>query len=494
VVVVFPCNSTKSPENGQLFSDSPAILKPEINVSIASRTFVHRVLFPAGILLGLAASVWIVCYSYSLNSALFFYDGLLGIFAFLWLGKLRWRTNTGFILIANTLILLTIGLPLADVIFGLTTDSAGRRLQPASLDNKIYSYEGAKGNPAQFAVWWNRFLHEWDDLSESIIIKDPDRRMPYRFKPSSSGEFFDSRIEINSLGFRDREFDVEKGDSFRIVALGESTTMGLTLRKDERPWPKVLEELILDELHPQRPVEVINAGVAGYSLWESLIHLKKDVLPLKPDMIISYHGYNGFHFLDDTMDPDEQFDMNADPPRLIERPSRLLQQAEYRLKQFQFKRRYFRRDLSEELFERRKDQLRGSNYENLHRELISIAEANGIKLVLLTFNMAANRESPVDIVNFYRGGFPDVQYRIQANRLQTCLLEELHGEHENNLLIDTARGLDGRHEHFFDLVHLTQAGKDKLAENIFKGIRDYLESTGTFALEEKSVEHDESGI
>lgn len=445
-------------------------------------------------MLGLAASGWIVCYSYSLNSALFFYDGLIGIVAFLWLGKLRWRTNAPFILIANTLILLTIGLPMADVIFAFTTDSAGKRLQPASLDNKIYSYEGAKGNPAQFAVWWNRFLHEWDALSESIIVKDPDRRMPYRFKPSSSGEFFDSRIEINSLGFRDREFDFEKGDSFRIVALGESTTMGLTLRKDDRPWPKVLEELIQNELHLQRPVEVINAGVAGYSLRESLIHLKKDVLPLKPDMIISYHGYNGFHFLDDTMDAEEQFDINADPPRLKERPSRLLQQAEYRLKLFQFKRRHFRRDLSEELFDRRKNQLFGSTYENLHRELISIAEANGIKLVLLTFNMAVNLESPPDIVNFYRGGFPDVKYRIQANRLQNCLLEALHGEHENNLLIDTAPGLDGRHEHFFDLVHLTQAGKDKLAENIFKGIRDYLESKDTFALEEKSVERDESGL
>jgi hypothetical protein len=42
------------------------------------------------------------------------------------------------------------------------------------------------------------------------------------------------KFRINSRGFRDREFAADKGDSYRIVALGESTTMGATIAPDDQ--------------------------------------------------------------------------------------------------------------------------------------------------------------------------------------------------------------------------------------------------------------------
>ncbi len=41
--------------------------------------------------------------------------------------------------------------------------------------------------------------------------------------------------------------------------------------------------------------------------------------------------------------------------------------------------------------------------------------------------------------------------------------------------MDTHPGLDGEHEKFIDLGHLTQEGRQQLAENIFAGIKEVLE-------------------
>jgi hypothetical protein len=42
--------------------------------------------------------------------------------------------------------------------------------------------------------------------------------------------------------------------------------------------------------------------------------------------------------------------------------------------------------------------------------------------------------------------------------------------------VDTHPNLDGEHDKFIDLIHLTQQGRDRLAENIFTGIQDILQS------------------
>src|ERR1035438_2587865 len=65
----------------------------------------------------------------------------------------------------------------------------------------------------------------------------------------------------------------------------KSTTFGCTLGQEDKPWPEVFEQMIRERLKPLRPVEVINAGVPGYTLEDNLHRLAKDVLPLKPDTL-----------------------------------------------------------------------------------------------------------------------------------------------------------------------------------------------------------------
>jgi lysophospholipase L1-like esterase len=97
--------------------------------------------------------------------------------------------------------------------------------------------------------------------------------------------------EYNSKGFRDKEFSVEKDrDTLRIICMGDSITFGWPA-KIEDTYPKVLERL-LNSQFPEKKFEVFNAGVPGYTSYQGLVWLKKDILQYNPDLIIVYYGVN----------------------------------------------------------------------------------------------------------------------------------------------------------------------------------------------------------
>lgn len=436
-----------------------------------SFTSIKQPLLAAVLLAGFICCGWIVWYSWILGFTLFFYDGLLGGAVLLVVAKLKWPRSDWLQLTANTLIVFIVGHAAVDLFWRLRTSQAHARARNAQPNERIYSFEEAKADPLQFKIWWERFVKEWRSVSKEITIPDPDKRLPFKFRPGSSMQFFQSEYVINSLGFRDREFSREKNDAFRIVAIGESTTMGVTLKENGVPWPKLLENMINERLGLRRRVEVINAGVAAYNLRDNLIRLQEDVLPLQPDMILSCHGYNGFQFFDES-----KWVRQTRPPDYVERPSVFLADIEHRFRLAQYRQRHFRKPLSEEAFaELQNDVLRSTNAK-LHRDLIAITQARQIKLAILSYNMAVNQQSPFDVLNFYAAAFPDVRYRIQANRLQTHMLEQLAAKNPDLLYIDTSDGLDGVHDHFIDLMHFTQRGRQIFAENVFRGLEDYLQN------------------
>lgn len=99
----------------------------------------------------------------------------------------------------------------------------------------------------------------------------------------------------NSLGYRDREFSLRKPiGKFRIVVLGGSSTYTIAVEDNEKMFTRQLQNILRDSFG-YGAVEVINAGVGGYSSWESLINLQFRVLDLDPDLIIVYHGTNDVH-------------------------------------------------------------------------------------------------------------------------------------------------------------------------------------------------------
>lgn len=103
--------------------------------------------------------------------------------------------------------------------------------------------------------------------------------------------------KVNSLGYRGREFSLNKPEgSFRIVCSGNSITFGEAASCDSTTYPFVLEKLIRERGEIARPIEVINAGVLGYTSYQCLMDLKTRLLALHPDLIIFCVGWNDMTF------------------------------------------------------------------------------------------------------------------------------------------------------------------------------------------------------
>jgi lysophospholipase L1-like esterase len=333
---------------------------------------------------------------------------------------------------------------------------------------RYYLYEMASKNPPAFGRWWNYYQTEWRRAERIIYARDSDRFLTYCLRPNSRAQVAQSSISINSRGFRGREISPDKGNAYRIVALGESTTFDITLNAEDRPWPELLEQLIGDRLKPHRPVEVINAGIPGYRLDMNLHRLPRDILPLKPDLIISYHGVNGFPMLLDAL-PDG---IGAEPPPYIERPLRLLAGCEYRLKLLRFEHRQLPKY---ELSPAKVADPLATPYAQLYRQLIQVANTNHIKLGVATYSMAANVETAPEIVRFYQTGYPLASWAIQANVIHNTIVRGLAAQHPEVCLVDTRPHLDGEHDKFIDLVHFAAAGDQQMAETFFAALKPILE-------------------
>lgn len=129
------------------------------------------------------------------------------------------------------------------------------------------------------------------DVDQRSLQWSPHHYLDYYPTPN----YRRGRTSHNSLGYRDREFSVHKpAGTFRIVALGGSTTYTEMVKDNEKTFTHQLENILRDEFN-HRDVQVINAGVSGYNSWESLINLEFRVLDLNPDLIIIYHGTNDVH-------------------------------------------------------------------------------------------------------------------------------------------------------------------------------------------------------
>jgi len=95
----------------------------------------------------------------------------------------------------------------------------------------------------------------------------------------------------NSHGFRGDEFEKEKpSDTFRIFALGGSTTFGVGAA-DNETWPVYLQK-IMNEKITGKNIEVINFGLSGATTESYHELIKNKIGSLDPDLIIMYDGWN----------------------------------------------------------------------------------------------------------------------------------------------------------------------------------------------------------
>jgi hypothetical protein len=120
---------------------------------------------------------------------------------------------------------------------------------------------------------------------EGLYVGDPE--VGYRHVPGFTGRErnpeYDVRIEINSRGYRDREYALGKRDALRIVGLGDSFTFGSGVEEPEIYLSR-LETLLPEKLG--RAVEVVNLGAGGRGLSDEARVLAVDGPDYEPDLVL----------------------------------------------------------------------------------------------------------------------------------------------------------------------------------------------------------------
>ncbi len=105
----------------------------------------------------------------------------------------------------------------------------------------------------------------------------------------------DYTTKVNSHGFRSEEMSKQKPDGvYRIFVLGGSTVLSRGT-SFEKTSSKLLEKL-LQQHFPHKKIEVINAGVDGYTSEHSLIQYLFKIKDFAPDMIVMWHGINDWYY------------------------------------------------------------------------------------------------------------------------------------------------------------------------------------------------------
>lgn len=108
------------------------------------------------------------------------------------------------------------------------------------------------------------------------------------FKPNSVAIYstveFNYKAEINSIGLRNKEIKIEKGeDTFRILCFGDSWTFGWGVNL-VYSWPMQMENYFKE--HGYTKVEVINCGQGGQFTSTYRQYMAKAVPLLKPDLVL----------------------------------------------------------------------------------------------------------------------------------------------------------------------------------------------------------------
>lgn len=163
------------------------------------------------------------------------------------------------------------------------------RVRPlAKLGLLFFGIVGAVA-PAEVALRlrdYDTVQFQWLSMVNPSMLEltgNPD--LPYVLSPGTRGRIWNTEVSVNSSGFRGREIQPDKGDRFRVAAIGDSITFGMDIADPSQLYPARLEGLL--RAGPRhRSAEVLNLGVTGYDAINDLEHLRLRGLRLRPDVVV----------------------------------------------------------------------------------------------------------------------------------------------------------------------------------------------------------------
>ncbi|MBM3251544.1 MAG: SGNH/GDSL hydrolase family protein [Candidatus Omnitrophica bacterium] len=257
-------------------------------------------------------------------------------------------------------------------------------------------------------LFWNMSAKKGE-----LYQKSKNRILRYELKPNAKLDLKSHVIAINSDGFRDKEYPLEKDkDIYRIVFIGDSATFAKGF-KSEDSQPKLLEAK-LSEACPGKKFEVLNMGVEGYNSIQELEMLKTKGLKYNPDLVIIHYCFN------DPDYPEYYFEKN-----FINRHSVLAKYILYKIRKYQVKQERKNRGIDTEI-DAMSYFYTTDCWDHAKAALLDMADltkTRGIKMILLIVP-----EMSGEVKNF-REGYP--YWSINE------MLENI--KHENMVIIDPIR-------------------------------------------------------
>jgi lysophospholipase L1-like esterase len=128
---------------------------------------------------------------------------------------------------------------------------------------------------------------EMSRYAVEIKQKSDNPKIGHVHKPNAKAHLMGTDVAINSDGFRDDEYALERNENFRIVVLGDSLTFGWGVEKDE-----AFEVLLEEMLSEKRPTEMINMGHGNYNTEQQVNLFKEKGLKYNPDKVLVFYFIN----------------------------------------------------------------------------------------------------------------------------------------------------------------------------------------------------------
>lgn len=239
-----------------------------------------------------------------------------------------------------------------------------------------------------------------------------------------------------------------------IIHLGDSCTQLSNYRAE-------LQRL-MHERHPARPFANLKLGVAGWSSWQGLQQLKRDIIPLKPRYITIYFGWND-HWLSYGI-PDKNMDFSKS------------QFAWYRalqhLRVFQMFSLFYNHFLQQEDSHARPLRVSPEDYHANLRAMVKIAKDNNITPILITAPSAHRLgHEPAYLQDRF---LSDLNQLLPLHRQYTDIVRDV-AKQEGALLLDLQKQFDEipyntlRDDYMkADGIHWKPAGSTAVAEQLYQ--------------------------
>ena len=341
-----------------------------------------------------------------------------------------------------------------------------------------------------------RLAHRLGRYTPKIITESYLQPNPYLYQiptPGASVQAHLSRIDINSLGFRNEEFAPRKPPGYyRIFVLGGSTTFGYpgSIPSNQETFPYKLQLELRKRLNTNH-IEVINAGVIGYTLRTSLVNYVTRLTWYDPDMLIVHHAVN------DAITVKDEDDLLRGVIRANSTPTlwELLRNQSYVLLELNYRfYRYFQRPSPVQ--QKRSDEPSPTtlrSYEQNLRFLTTVAKSRDVQVVIANEGtIVPSRCDGLSIVGPERAGLEPIEKQV-------CFLLDWYFPHltatgvrrtfdqiaalqqavagENKLLwVDMNRIVPKTSEYYSDVCHTLPAGTTRIANALAELIQPSVEA------------------